>query len=1530
MERTTYMQKKRKGGFTLAEFLVVIAITTILAGVSFVTAIHYQSRLRRLEMDQTAKEIFLAAQNRLSLEKAGGSLERLLAEYPDPEDPDSEDKLGLTLSSGSEEKQGLYYILYQPGDEGNNDTEDIRQRLLPFGSIDETVRTDGSYAIGYNPKEGTVREVWCSDKYVFQVTDLESEELAQAALSADKREKYHGEAIGYYNGESMTDPEVIPDPKLKKPTLKIFNGDVLYAEVDDYMSPTAQYTMRLWVEGMSSGAKGWIDLMDFSQRQRVISIGTSGVSYVILDDITWEGFRFAGLSQDLKRSDGGKEGKLIPGEDLRVYAEVSNSNGSVISEIKECNSIFQDITENKVLVSSIRHLENLDYRISGFKPEDSGEAIGLTPAEDGSNGYVVSQQEDLSWTDFRTNVVNQIHISHGDNRVVREADKLSVCYATGSGTYTSLKYTQPGCYAPVNPQFVMSYEGNTHKINDLLVNVKGDTLAGGCFGNVTKDLYVKDLKLVRPDITSETSAGALVGFGINIPDRYGDPVKPLNISVENVFVQYPKITATGEKDAASDTEVDAGALVGAFSGTELTISKTMAADTYRTKVAADDAEAEKDLDTAVEATYRIRSQYGVAGGLAGSVSGKLTVSGCVASVYVDGYDFAGGLVGKVVDNKGDQPARIENSYVGGHTSAGKFLVHPTPAEENFDTTQGRYNVISRDTIAGGLAAILPSGSQVERTYVSASVYMHSDVYGTVPAASETDTKMNKANEKQDEAAFVTVYGALNTGSSGKAASDASFRYCYSSSMVNGARSVCYSDTLKNYFEENSQAISKKAFPYDKTLTSTYPMPTVVQLIQADPTTQNMIQKDQNSDSTQPKQIPKFARVHIGDWMEPEKEEPEETGMQVNNGNRLWVDYVLDIPDDTGTGTNQEPLQVSFSIKGQSNGNTVYYLVKFYPDLSKIMYIEEIDASKVELAYNEKNTWGWPASWTDIDKLSTKRIEVTETGEKQIKVRLYLDNKAFVRSGFKYLYWQDNYIKAGDNLVIQASDKHAIPDGTDPIDDKNNSYFDKLIYDETTGTYTAKVANSRHLLNLNFYDKNDFNITNVEQTDNILWTDDPSVTANTEAYCKELSEAYPGVDVKIYDGWSPGNGFTNPGSFKAIDNTTIRSYDGGGHTIAGLRILPPLSGNESTALFAKNDQLTVKNLNIKDPYIQGGAYGAAVLIDTAGEINDYSDVRDGTYLDLENIRVYGDDIKLQGWGVGGIAVNVGVQKVTIKNVHVYGKNVLIGGASTGSNYGAGGLVGKIKAKELEVTNCSFSGYLSGKHFQHGAGGLIGNLDLSGYVKGPDKEIPLIQNCYVAGRNNDYPDMTAIGDDDQFHAPYNISGYSNVGGLIGEGKGCLKIENSFSMANIFSYMRGNEGSAGGLVGRYDNSSDLTVDTCYFGGKVSRVMQGAGNDPVIGYLIGRTNKTGSGTSEATDVTITNCAYRAWDTNDDPIGNIWVSVSGIKSVLDQFRLRATDTQNDNTITYDENLKNQKYPYKIWTKKPDNQTEPYRGDWLN
>lgn len=78
MEQKRQNKQKRRAAFTLAEFLTVIAIVGILASLSFVAVIHYQRKLRRLEMDQTAKEIFLAAQNHLTLEVSSGTIPRLL------------------------------------------------------------------------------------------------------------------------------------------------------------------------------------------------------------------------------------------------------------------------------------------------------------------------------------------------------------------------------------------------------------------------------------------------------------------------------------------------------------------------------------------------------------------------------------------------------------------------------------------------------------------------------------------------------------------------------------------------------------------------------------------------------------------------------------------------------------------------------------------------------------------------------------------------------------------------------------------------------------------------------------------------------------------------------------------------------------------------------------------------------------------------------------------------------------------------------------------------------------------------------------------------------------------------------------------------------------------------------------------------------------------------------------------------------------------------------------------------------------
>ena len=53
-------------GFTLAELMITVAIIGVLAAVSFIAVAGHQKKLRLLEMDNTAREIFNAAQNLLT------------------------------------------------------------------------------------------------------------------------------------------------------------------------------------------------------------------------------------------------------------------------------------------------------------------------------------------------------------------------------------------------------------------------------------------------------------------------------------------------------------------------------------------------------------------------------------------------------------------------------------------------------------------------------------------------------------------------------------------------------------------------------------------------------------------------------------------------------------------------------------------------------------------------------------------------------------------------------------------------------------------------------------------------------------------------------------------------------------------------------------------------------------------------------------------------------------------------------------------------------------------------------------------------------------------------------------------------------------------------------------------------------------------------------------------------------------------------------------------------------------------------
>lgn len=1474
MERTTNRQKKGTNAFTLAEFLVVIAIITILAGVSFVAAIKYQRRLRRMEMDRTAKEIFLAAQNQLSLETATGSIERLLKENTD----DSDKKLGTAMDGG------LYYILYQADAESSDDA-DIRERLLPFGSIDETVRTDGNYVIIYEPESGMVRTVWYSDQFVFSADDLSSEELAQAALSADKREQFGPEKqpIGYYAGDTIQNPSVVnPPEKLEKPKLTLINEDVLYAKVEDTNSGNA--SLRVWIEGVSSHAKGYIALTGTGSSRL---IREDDGWRVILDDISIQNGRFAQLNRELKRSDGGNSESFIPGEDILVYAEAFTQTSSAKSDSYRSNSLFGNVNADKIVISSIRHLENLDKRISVFDPEGQAAAIGLSPIEENPKTYAVVQQKDLFWNKEDGGYCSNVNAIHGTDT----ENPIAIYYDNGSKTAQS----QNGCFASIHPAFALSYNGNGHSIENVTIkplqkalgdNAQKQDYATGLFGEVTKNLTVKNLKLVRFDVTSRSSAGALIGQAKGTG---------LNVAVQDVLSEYAIVVAEGKKPLTDlEKQVDAGAVIGGFDGEELFMTKTMAAnirpDSYVAETNQEEQAAPQDensQDPSDDSACKIQSKYGDAGGLIGSVKGNLILTGCAASVYVDAKSYAGGLVARVVKGTDSQTVRIENSYVGAHTVNGEFLLTEPPSgsgSENveFKTDAGRYNIVSRNQYAGGLAAVIPETSKISHAYVTASVY----------------AKGKSADDDPKKLAFVAEYQTAKSIYAGCEADKSA--YCYSVCVVNG-------ETVSSDLGELETLKGKKAFHYDTTLPDTYPMPTILQLLLTDPETKDSVSGDKGQSLVTDKVYPKFASVHVGDWIEPEKQEPTENGMTINNGNRLWVDYVMDMPQGT------EETYLTFAVTGEVSRivkegdkeieKPVYYVVK--SDMSGSQYYFTNSGDFSSISYRSIDP--------KVNNENGKRIERIVTEDGKLKIRLYIDDLSYPASSYRNIYDNgisggfSNELAAGEYVRIRCYEEVRPYNGEDKYE-RINSMFEDVT--EEGGIYTAYITNARHLENLNAYDSR-VPITRAVQDKDILWQEDPDYQGDDAKppYCKEMLDAYG--KAMIYSGKDVR---AEEGSFLPIVNDKITFYEGKNHIISKLHIDGTTWGNTSGAVFQSvGNEMTMQNLRLKDPYIVGKG-SAAGLIGTAGD----GSIPSGSSLTLTNVTIYGDEMHIKakagGYGcLGGAVASAQVESVKLDHVRVYGRNALLDSDKNVSGVSAGGLIGSMKVKkDVSIDQCLFSAYLDGEIYGNGVGGLIGKLEA---VDGPDYGKAEITNCYVAGRNDTYFQSS---DTDLLKDGVSLIGGWQVGGLIGCANGSLSISNTFSTAGLYN-KNGIWGVTGGLIGQYDGNAKLSLTQCYYVGNMSKLENATGSwGDKTGVLIGVANGTA--------VKFNDCAYLKKSGNIIGSAGMWSNEQVTNTGLWP---EATDEGYDSLKTYSYNaaLQGQKYPYKIWTMEGDAKT--YRGDWI-
>ena len=666
--------KKRlnRKGFTLAEVLVTVAIIIILAGVTFVSVAQYQKNLRLMEMDGTAKEIFIAAQNHLSVAKASGDLDRLAEEANADATGTTASTIGTKLDStlvsayAGNASGNYYYVIHNV----TNGTESctpsgsdaILQMMLPFGALDETVSASGNYAIVYELDSASVVAVLYSGVGNASfgnavVINLDADDVSNInKIYNDKsaRKSYQKSdvtaIVGCYTGTAGS--AAIPTETLKAPKLEVKNENKLHVIVSDTDKTAGTDNVTLIIRGVQSGTVA----------QRVLQRDTSdghigaGSFDVTLDDITGDGsYRFANiiLSGRFKATTGTA---FIPGENIEISARVSSTTG--LATPKESakytvSSLFGDANETKdaagnttVYIRNLRHLENLGANVSGFTA-----ALGKDTTSGNSKVVNITAEQKNEITMFSMSTSGAPSGNHFENLY-------------GSKIYGM---EQEATFAAIDVNYPLVFHGNQHEIHDVSIGAQKNRTAAGIFGKVADpasssvdaSLSVSDL-ILRNDRVSGANvqnAGMLVG----------ETTK--NLTVDGVLAYYHE-------------------------------------DTY---------DETKDSNVEVTATQN-------AGGLIGLVSGgTLNVKNSAAAVYVKGGSAAGGFIGSV--NGAADGSTIEQSYAGGHTKNGAY---DTEMKDNAPKNQGagRYNVQASGH-AGGFIGVTTNNVKMNAVYSTASAYASS-------------------------------------------------------------------------------------------------------------------------------------------------------------------------------------------------------------------------------------------------------------------------------------------------------------------------------------------------------------------------------------------------------------------------------------------------------------------------------------------------------------------------------------------------------------------------------------------------------------------------------------------------------------------------------------------------------------------------------------------------------------------------------------------------------------------------------------
>lgn len=727
---------KRNSGFSLVETLAAVAILVILLSVSAVAAAYYRDYLKITELDNAAREIYMAAENRAVLLDGGRQLEPALP-------ADQVVTLSASPEGGIPAGTEARYI-----SEANTDALEV---LLPAGTVDPAL-LEGHFYIVYEPVSGAVTDVFYTEAPgIPSIGDA----FAWAALGRDHRMK-QTPMLGYYGGSLAEKAEYLPLPA-PEVIVNIFNGEELRVEVTVNVSGT---TANLIGSGNMENAMNRVVKLQYQGKEIVLyddSVSPpvspfSSPSRLYINNRTYDTFTKIhtyklGWTLDALGEDGNlRFSQLSPalgstyGGDFTVTADVTLDDGVHkpvgASDSDTDNSLFAEFSDGAVArVENLRHLQNLDSDFSLVKGKDS--AVQLDDISCYDNGTYpqycfrpIENSELLTFNGGRNQILN-LHITE-DSAQGKPAAGLFA--ATPNGT-SAKPVTLTG------------------------VRLAGASIscakpAGALVGSAGAHTVFNDIKVSGSDITCRTAGGGVVGQAgtTGQVSEWWDPYEKF----ENIRVSNTSVICAGGA---------AGGLAGRATGPYCAASFTDCQVYWEPEKGQTNLRSLLTNGSA-EGSYKYVIQGAFAGGLAGELSGvpndNSSIERSFSATNIRGTSVAGGLVGR------SKNLTVENSYADCYLT-GKAAAGLVGDAQSFDLANcyaAGFIVVGPGDTAAGLA--LGSNSKVS----TENVYSAMSFPGQDPDAN-TVYELTQQQETANNDEFQNTYylgpdGATLGGSDKKA------------------------------------------------------------------------------------------------------------------------------------------------------------------------------------------------------------------------------------------------------------------------------------------------------------------------------------------------------------------------------------------------------------------------------------------------------------------------------------------------------------------------------------------------------------------------------------------------------------------------------------------------------------------------------------------------------------------------------------------------------------------------------------------